>query len=233
MAHGETASSYPGSGRHGFAAVRACGRALAFALLCLCVGTGPGYSGEDAYGEYEVKAAFLLNFARLVEWPRGAFEGEHTPLVLGVLGNDPFEGALGAVVEGRTAGTRPIEIRALSSLDEVGRCHIVFVTNPEPAPVPRILVAAEGSSVLLVGDTEEFAREGGAISFYREDGKVRFAINRRAAELAGLKISSRMLKLAKLVPEGSSATPATRYEHVAVDTVQPHLPAPPVSADPL
>jgi hypothetical protein len=233
MAHAETACPFPASAGRSPAAVGACGRALALALLCLCLGAEQGHGGENAYGEYEVKAAFLLNFARLVEWPSAAFEGEHTPLVLGLLGNDPFEGALQAVVEGRTAGTRPIEIRALASLEEIGRCHIVFVSNPEPAPLPRILVAAQGSNVLLVGDTEDFARQGGAISFYREDGRVRFAINRRAAELAGLRISSRMLKLAKLVPEGTSATPAPRYEHVAVDAVEPHRPAPPVSADPL
>ncbi len=203
------------------------------AVLCVAASARPGRAADNAFGEYEVKAAFLLNFARLVEWPSAAFDGDQSPLVVGLLGNDPFDGALKAVVDGRRVGTRPIEVRQLSSLEEIRQCHIVFVSDPEPAPLPLILSAAQGRSVLLVGDSEEFAPRGGTISFYSDAGKVRFAINRHAAESAGLKISSRMLRLAKLVPEGTSTMPAPQYDRVDVGAAEPRPQTPAGSVDPL
>jgi hypothetical protein len=110
-------------------------------------------------------------------------------------------------VAGRKVGPRTIEVKRISHVRQIKTCHMVFVASPEPAPLDDILAAARGASVLLVGDGQDFARRGGAINFYHDEGKVRFAINRRAAEDAGLKISSRMLRLAKLVPENSSAAP--------------------------
>jgi len=172
-------------------------------------------AGSAAYGEYEVKAAFLLNFARLVQWPANAFHDSEEPILLGVLGQDPFEGALQSLVEGRKAGPRTIRVKRISHVREIATCHIVFVSVPEAPPLADILAAARGASVLLVGDAQDFARKGGSINFYSDEGRVRFAINRRAAEDAGLKISSRMLRLAKLVPEDSSAAPASTSVSVA------------------
>ena len=166
-------------------------------------------AGAAAYGEYEVKAAFLLNFARLVQWPTTAFHDSEEPILLGVLGQDPFDGALQSLVEGRKAGPRTIRVKRITHVRDIATCHIVFASVPEAAPLAEILAAARAASVLLVGDGQDFARKGGSINFYSDEGKVRFAINRRAAEDAGLKISSRMLRLAKLVPEDSSAAPAS------------------------
>jgi hypothetical protein len=174
----------------------------------LTVSHGRAARGDD-YGEYEVKAAFLLNFARLVQWPSSAFHDAEEPILLGVLGRDPFDGALQSLVEGRKAGPRTIHVKHIANVRDITTCHMVFVSAPEATPVTEILAAARGASVLLVGDAHDFARRGGAINFYSEEGKVRFAINRQAAEGAGLKISSRMLSLAKLVPENSSAAPAS------------------------
>ncbi len=182
------------------------------AIIVLVIGlTGScgGTARSQGYGEYEVKAAFLLNFARLVQWPSSAFHDAEEPIFLGVLGRDPFDGALQSLVEGRKAGPRTIHVKHIANVRDITSCHMVFVSAPETAPVTEILAAARGASVLLVGDAHDFARKGGAINFYSDEGKVRFAINRQAAEDAGLKISSRMLRLAKLVPENSSANPAS------------------------
>lgn len=177
------------------------------------------------YGEYEVKAAFLLNFARLVQWPTSAFRDPEEPILLGVLGRDPFDGALESMVEGRRAGPRTLRVKHIAHVREITTCHMVFVSAPESAPLAEILAAARGASVLLVGDGNDFARKGGAINFYSDEGKVRFAINRQAAEDAGLRISSRMLSLAKLVPEDSSAAPASTSLSVAGTEHEPE-PAP-------
>jgi hypothetical protein len=182
--------------------------AIVVLVIGLTVSHGRVARGED-YGEYEVKAAFLLNFARLVQWPATAFHDAEEPILLGVLGRDPFDGALQSLVEGRKAGPRTIHVKHITNVRDVATCHMVFVSAPETAPIPEILAAARGVSVLLIGDAHDFARKGGAINFYSDEGKVRFAINRQAAEGAGLKISSRMLRLAKLVPEASSAAPAS------------------------
>lgn len=179
------------------------------ALLAVLVGLlwcPTSLHAEPPYGEYEVKAAFLLNFARLVQWPSTAFRDTDTPLVVGILGNDPFGSVLEEVVAGRNAGPRTIQVKRISALADIPSCHLVFVSSPEPAPVQQIVAATDEASVLLVGDGPDFARRGGSINFYADGGKIRFAINRTAAEAAGLKISSRMLRLAKLVPESSSAT---------------------------
>jgi hypothetical protein len=188
------------------------------AIIVLVIGLaarGDRAAGAAEYGEYEVKAAFLLNFARLVQWPTSAFHDPEEPILLGVLGRDPFDGALQNLVEGRKTGPRTIRVKRIANVREITTCHIVFVSAPEPAPLAEILAAARGASVLLVGDGNDFARKGGAINFYSEAGKIRFAVNRQAAEGAGLKISSHMLRLAKLVPEDSSAVPASTSLSVA------------------
>ncbi len=199
-------------------AARLAGVALA---LCLAVTIGGAVArprlaaAQGGVGEYDVKAAFLLNFARLIEWPSAAFPLGDSPLVVCVLGNDPFYGALHGLADGKSVGTRIIAVKRLAGPQQASDCHLVFVTEPPPVPLGPLLAATSGRSVLLVGDAEDFAARGGAISFYHEGGKVRFAVNRGAAEAAGLKISSRMLRLAKLVPDDTSAMPLPRSMGVA------------------
>jgi hypothetical protein len=193
------------------------------ALVIVAISGRSVPAGAGTYSEYEVKAAFLLNFARLIQWPDSAFPDAQDPIVLGVLGKDPFEGTLEDLVADKKVGTRSIKVRRVARLADVPSCHIVFVSAPEPSPVKEIVAAAQGTSVLLIGDSQDFARHGGAINFYVEEGKVRFAINRRAAEAAGLKISSRMLRLAKLVTDDNSAAPAVDRMSVSSADAMPDL----------
>jgi hypothetical protein len=151
--------------------------------------------------EYEVKAAFLYNFARFVEWPAEASRPE--PFVIAVLGRDPFGSVLDETVAGKTVGGRPIQVRRATRVDEVRDAQIVFVSASEAPNVPTILKALEKPGVLTVGDLDGFAERGGAINFTVQSRRVRFEINPGSAEQAHLKMSSQLLKLATLVPSPS------------------------------
>jgi hypothetical protein len=149
--------------------------------------------------EYEVKAAFLYNFARVVEWPAEAGQDPGAPFVVAILGRDPFGAVLDETVAGKTVGGRPIEVRRVLHVEEARDAQIVFVSPSERANLAAILKALERPGVLTVGDTEGFATQGGAINFTVQARRVRFEINPAAAEQARLKMSSQLLKLAVLV----------------------------------
>jgi uncharacterized protein DUF4154 len=149
--------------------------------------------------EYEVKAAFLYNFARFVEWPPDTFRDGETPFVIAVLGHDPFGSVLDDTVAGKAVLGRRIEVRRASRPEEVGDAQIVFVSSSERAAVPAILKALERPGRLTVGEVDGFAEHGGTINFTMQGRKVRFEINPTQAEQARLKMSSQLLKLATLV----------------------------------
>jgi len=155
----------------------------------------PGVAG--AVSEYKVKAAFLLNFGKYVEWPPSAASGD---LDICVLGNDPFGSTLDDTLEGRTVGSRSVKARRVASASQATDCAILFVSGSEPAEA--VLSSLAGAPVLIVGEQDRFARKGGMINFVEVDQKVRFEINEAAAKKAGLKISSQLLKLATIVEGG-------------------------------
>ena len=150
--------------------------------------------------EFEVKAAFLYNFARFVEWPAETGHDAGTPFVIAILGRDPFGAVLDDTVAGKTVGGRPIEVRRIARADEARDAQIVFVSPSERPNTAAILKALERPGILTVGDTDGFASQGGAINFTVQARRVRFEINPTAAEQARLKMSSQLLKLATLVP---------------------------------
>ena len=164
---------------------------------------GPAAIGPAATGpaEYEVKAAFLYNFARFVEWPEApAGDG---PFVITVLGRDPFGAALDDTLRGKTIGQRRIEIRRASRSEDLAGSRIGFISDSERDRLPAILKSLEASPVLTVGEMDEFAERGGVIRFRVEQDRVRLDINVAAAERARLRISSQLLKLARIVPPGT------------------------------
>jgi hypothetical protein len=149
--------------------------------------------------EYEVKAAFLYNFARFVEWPATSLRDPDSPFVIAILGRDPFGAILDETVAGKTVAGRPIEVRRVPRVDDARDAQIVFISPSERPNTAAILKALDRPGVLTVGDTDGFAQRGGAINFVLQARKVRFEINPAAAEQAGLKMSSQLLKLATLV----------------------------------
>lgn len=173
-----------------------CRRWVACWLAVLCIGL-PARVGGIA--EYEVKAAFLLNFVRLVAWPPSAFPDAEIPYTLGVLADDPFDGALEAVLEGARVDGRPLRAKRIDGPQQAGSCHLVFVPASQTRRLPALRRALAGSPVLVVAEGEGLARRGAAISFYREEGRIRFEVNREAARRVSLEPSSRLLRLARLV----------------------------------
>ena len=127
--------------------------------------------------EYEVKAAFLYNFARFVTWPDTAFAGADSPLVIGVFGPDPFGPVLDRTVAGKTAQGRAFVVERYRRLRDVGPCHILFVHPSEHRRLDLVIAQLQRKSVLLVGESEAFCRDGGMVNFILVQRRVRFEMN--------------------------------------------------------
>jgi hypothetical protein len=164
-------------------------------LLALASMRGFPADGQAAL-EYEVKAAFLLNFTRFIEWPAAVFGGADGPFSICILGDDPFGRALDRTVEGESVNGHRIEIQR-NVRQSTASCQIVFASGSEK-DLPKEL-ANLGPGVLTVGEGARFLREGGIIAFMLENRRVRFDINQSAASRAGLKISSKLLSVARSV----------------------------------
>ncbi len=149
--------------------------------------------------EYQLKAVFLFNFAQFVDWPEEAFANAQAPLVIGVLGEDPFGAYLDDLVQSERIGERPIVIRRFRRPQDVIGCHILFVSRNQAAHFDRIAPELKVRNLLTVGDTDSFNRQGGLVRFVTEGGKIRLRINAEAAKRCGLTISSKLLRWAILV----------------------------------
>jgi hypothetical protein len=154
-------------------------------------------AADNPPSEYQVKAAFLLNFTKFIQWPPAAFENADSPFSICILGNDPFGSSLDQVVEGESVGGRKVTVQRIGRPPTPKSCQVLFVARFEK-DVPGIL-AGLGSGVLTVGDREGFIREGGMIAFVLEGRHVRFDINLRAAGIASLTMNSRLLNVARSV----------------------------------
>jgi hypothetical protein len=162
------------------------------ALLPLVSPSVSAADGQDGqFDEYQVKAAFLFNFAKFVVWP----EPPQGAIVIGIVGEDPFRDALDSVVRGKTVNGRSLAVRRFASAEDVSRCHILFVSASEKRRVPELLQRV-GHGVLTVGEVPQFVRDGGVIRFLLDGNRVRFQINTQAAEQSGLKIHSQLMSLA-------------------------------------
>lgn len=171
--------------------------AAALALILAAVPAGAQPLALSAQ-VYQVKAAFLYNFVRFVEWP--AHNGDaKAPIVIVVFGRDPFGPALDQAVWGKTINGRPLHVRRTRQASDVLPCHLVFVSAQERRRTPDLAKALEGAGVLTVGEAEDFLEQGGAVRFVMEDNRVRFVINLEAVRHSGLQISSRLLSLARVV----------------------------------
>jgi hypothetical protein len=153
--------------------------------------------------EYTVKAAFLFHFAQFAEWPPNTFKDANAPLIFCTLGEDEFHGVLNESISGKTIGNRPLRAEHLKLLQEVEGCQVVFVGVEDKKRIPALLASLKDAPVLTVGETEHFAQEGGMIGLFLEENKIRFEINLGSAERAKLKISAKLLALAKTVIGGS------------------------------
>lgn len=173
-----------------------CLRVLVAALAALTLTDPCQGQGAETRSEYEVKAAFLYNFSRFVEWPETAFPAKDASLNLCVFRSDPFDGALESL-EGKPVQGRPLHVLLLPALQQTSPCHVLFVPRGETRRARNLAETVAGQPILIVGETEGFARREGAINFVLRDNRVRFEINPHRAP--NLHISSKLLQLATIV----------------------------------
>lgn len=170
-----------------------CGNKLMTFLFLFLVSTGIA----DAPRESQIKAAFLYNFTQFVSWPAQTFSEADSPMVIGVVGSDPFGSDLDDTIAGKTVGNRKLTVKRLSSEDAT--CHILFVATQDVRRRDTIIEKLHKIPVLTVGNGIEFAKSGGMIGFYLQDNRVKLAINVMATQNAGLNVSSQLLRISNIV----------------------------------
>ncbi|HEX7901433.1 MAG TPA: YfiR family protein [Planctomycetota bacterium] len=176
------------------------GRGIVAALLCL-LSALPGAAQETGPGEYEVKAAFLYNFALYVEWPASAAAGRGA-IKIGQVGKDVFDGALEKTMRDRTAQGKPLEVVRYATADDVKPCHLLFVPYGERDRLEALARALKGSATLIVSEFEGAPHKGGVLNFYLEDKRVRIEVNPDAAARENLKIGAKVLRVSRIVKDG-------------------------------
>ena len=156
------------------------------------------------FGEYKVKAAYLYNFAKFVEWPAEVLADPSLPLNVCVYGKDPFGSALDAIKD-KTAKGRKLVVKRYSAIEDVKECHILFISQSERQYLSTLLEKIKDKHILTVSDIEDFAHAGGMIHLRKEDGKIRLEINVDAANNTGLTLSSKLLKISKIIKKYDQA----------------------------
>jgi len=179
--------------------VKYCYRLFALIALVVLLDVGKGVAKTEVEEslEYAVKGAFLFKFSAYVEWPRSAFANTTTPFVIGILGEDPFGANLDAIVQDRTVEGRVVLIKRYKQPDQARAAHILYISATEATSQEQILTSLHGMNILTVSN--DSPETGSIINFVVQDGKVRFEIDLKAADVAGLKVSSKLLALAKTV----------------------------------
>lgn len=168
--------------------------------VCLLLNVTLPASGARAseFDEYAVKAAYLYNFAKFVEWPSGAFANADAPLSICIAGDNPFGGALDSL-SGKMVESRPVAVRHVPAATGLEKCHIVYIGRAEQGRFKAVLAKLARLPILTVGDIADFAQEGGMIGLVEAEQRIRFNINLAATRQANLKLSSQLLKLATIV----------------------------------
>lgn len=173
-------------------------RWLAFGTLLL-PGTLRSAPPGAAAKEYQLKAVFLFNFAQFAEWPAAAHPASGSPIIIGVLGDDPFGALLDETVRGESVGGHPLVARRYRRAEDIDACHILFISRSETARLDRIVARLKDRAILTVSDTEDAARRGAMICFFTENKRIRLQINLESARAAGLVLSSKLLRPAEIV----------------------------------
>ena len=175
-------------------------------LLCLSLASSANAQTADslASSEYLIKAGFIYNFAQLVQWPSATFAQTDSPIVIGILGTDPFGATIDRVIENKKLDGRNVIVKRLKwgkELKDLKDCNILFVSSSEKEHLSDLINTVKWLPILTIGETAGFASRGGIINLTLEGNKVRFEVNVEAAKQANLNISSRLLALARIVPQ--------------------------------
>jgi hypothetical protein len=180
-----------------------CPRAIAGALLAMLVGwiagTSLSLADEPVASEYQVKAAFIINFPKYVEWPGEAFAATNSPIVIAVLGESRVTDELQKIIAGRSVNGRELVLKHLDSADGTIDCHLLFVPATEQKRAPNLLPSIKNKGILTVGESDDFLAGGGTINLARRNQKIALEVNLEAAGNSRIKISSKLLNIAKVV----------------------------------
>lgn len=180
--------------------IGAFARAILAAALLLLLSPHTSMAEGKRLDEYEVKAAYLYNFAKYVDWPANSLPADAATMTYCVIGTGPMNSPV-RTLEGKLARNRRVKVREQTQNDDLGGCHILFINGTLNGQINRILASAAGRSILTVSDVKGFTTTGGIIEFMPVGDKIRFQINHRSAKQANLRISSRLLSLATNVIE--------------------------------
>ena len=153
-------------------------------------------AGEVAPSEAQLKAAFLLNFPKYVDWPASAFSQSDSPIIVGIFGDDPVAAEFATMSAGKAVEGRPIQLLRVTTADQCRGCHVLFIHAGEDRKLPEILSALRGANILTVGESDEFLNQGGMINLARHDRRIQLEVNLDATRQTELKISSKLLALA-------------------------------------
>ena len=160
----------------------------------------PFQAALASQSEYALKAVFLYNFCRFIDWPESAFASPNEPLTIGIIGDDPFGSLLNEAIEGEKYHNRPIRIDHFRTPGEIRRCHLLFISHANAGRLDPILAAVAGKSVVTVSETEDFLNRGGMITLTTEQNRVRLRINPDALTAANVAVSSKLLRVAEISP---------------------------------
>jgi hypothetical protein len=174
------------------------GKAYLWPLTLLIFLGGMAGAQKTISQEYQVKALFLFNFTQFVDWPAAAFDGNDTPLVIGILGQDPFGPYLDDLVAGEKVNGHPLIVRRFSSADESKACQVLFINLPSRDAIRDALASLDDQSILTVSDATDFTRLGGMVQFFIKENKIKLRIGLEPARAADLVISSKLLRLAEI-----------------------------------
>jgi len=167
--------------------------------LLLLLGAALQLSAQaPAFDEYQVKAAFLYNFAKFVEWPPGTFASSTDPIEICIVGQNPFGSTLENMVQGKKVGDRTFAVRLLADTEQASQCQILFIGSAEWKRTRALLEALKNPGVLTVGESSDFTVLGGIISFRLDGPRVRIKVDIQTADHAKLRISSKLLSLAEI-----------------------------------
>lgn len=169
----------------------------AWVLVAMVLLGLPGLAAQASPDrEHRIKAVFLFNFAQFVQWPDSAFAGPEDPLVVGILGEDPFDTYLDEVVRGEKVNNRSIVVKRYKRIEDAKGCHVLFISDSEVSRTEAIFAALKSSHILTVGESDLFFQRGGMVCFATEEGRIRLKINLEAVQDAELVVSSKLLRLA-------------------------------------
>jgi hypothetical protein len=174
------------------------------AISLYCPPGGAQAQAPSTMTEYQLKAVFLFNFAKYVDWPPETFPTTNAPITIGVVGQDQFKDDLNHIVEGKSVNGRAIVIKHVTTDAEIGSCQILFISASENSRLDEILSKTSALPILTVGENEQFWQKGGIINFALKEKKVRLEINLHSAQQAKVQISSQLLKVADMVKGKSS-----------------------------